>query len=173
MSGPSKYSCAICADEIDGEPRYAALGKDDAIVKLCASCVDDKPDANSGHEPRGYQGGNGPAITREFGAEIDAAHIRVYGESNKQTYAHGKDAITRPRTLGWKLTRVAVRDDAGKIRDCREAWETIRGKPYGRRLRYIGCVAHWHLFEYAPSPVAPEIRDPFEAIEKFRVKPDA
>lgn len=67
--------CAICVEPIIGEPRRAPLGRDGALVAICAACEDEHP--RSG---RYSFGGSG-----EVGRGLNIAGANACGSRGRQT----------------------------------------------------------------------------------------
>lgn len=154
--------CAICTSS-RGPFTSQPLGKNNALVSVCAECDEpafEKRGPERGYEPTGglptfAQGRN--AVARVIGRQADSRPSRTADEA-------------RRRPHGWSVYR--IRQKAGL--DAREAYETLRGKPWfgPGRVKFGGTDANYLLFYYAPdAKLALPEDNPLAAIEQFRTVP--
>jgi hypothetical protein len=171
--------CAICAADIPpGQARTAPLGKDNAMVTICADC--DGGDARSWQswidERGGYEIAEGASLGRVRDAadrvakELGAAGI---GDRNVGAAVSGR---LHDRTPRWILIRVSARGC-----DAQEARMRFRKEPWFAEVRYLGMTRGGprggvHVFERPDPRVAAEQRrgggeaDPLAGIEQFRTE---
>lgn len=139
--------CAICTTEIVGDPVRAPLGKDDAMVDICAPCDGDKPVATRGREVD-YD-------LEERGSWLEFRHrIDHFGATHKVAKVEPYTVVTKKLTPGWILVRVsAIATDGGR-RDMVEAFDQLAHEPWADDIAWLGSVGRWMLFE-RPDPDVP------------------
>lgn len=156
--------CASCAADIPtGLERFAPIGKNDAMVRICPSCDGDTPREARGFQ-RGYEGGG------SFGGlfrKVRDAKKRLVGDETVYT------CLTRAAQPGWIIVRVAMYDVNGRSRDRNEAEHAIAGESWFGVARYLGHDGKHHLFERPPRTTRVSDADPLAALEPFRATPGA
>lgn len=160
--------CALCLDTIAGVPRQQPLGRDSAMVNVCATC-----DSAHAVEKRGPGRGYPVSEDRRVSLKnVRAAAGRVLEGHNIDV----RDASSiGKRTTGYLLVRVKRHDAMGKARDRNEAAATFAHKPWASEARFIGSVGNFVLFERPDPLVAKESRgrseNPLVWLEPYRVQP--
>lgn len=140
--------CALCCDDIVGEPYIEPIGRDDADVTLCSSCATEIPRAYDA--TRGYESSGGLPGVRNV-----RVALKRYAESVDAQDGNNNRTPMITKTPGFVLVRVAITDRHGKTRDAREARFSLRGEKWHKELRHLGSTTMsngvgWHLFERPP-----------------------
>lgn len=160
-------TCAICTSLV-ATGSLQPLGRNDALVFVCARCNDERPVEKQGRRLDHSDSGRGGRD------QIHAAANRVIESMGRV----GK-RVARPTTMartatpGWILVRVRQRRSWGVMLDHQTALETLRHKPWFAELRALGSDGGWFLFE-RPGQAAstnPTASEALEPIEQFQVKP--
>ena len=157
--------CAICTSE-RGPFVSRPLGKNDALVAVCAECDEEPMHVRLGPE-RGYEirEGVSAATIRERASRL----IPNEGWKRMDFMFNGD---RHDRTPGWILVRVPIKDALGKPRDFRAILTTLRDKPWFRELRMLGNTRTHFLFERPDPKVAAAQRtrsvNPIVDLEKYR-----
>lgn len=169
MGDPVTAFCAICTGPITGPPARLPLGRDDALVSVCASCNVEPARARSGpsiaYEVPGDDVGRG-TLRERFAAAAD----RVAGKRGPY-----RGASTKPAQPGWIVVRVGMRNAAGHPIDAAEALHSLRHMPWHGLLQRLGTNERWHVFERPDSAAAARQRsgdplaDALALLEQYRV----
>lgn len=135
--------CAICVKPIPaGEEQLAPLGKNDAMVKVCAGCNTEKPHGRR-YEGYAYE----PPVSMSSRAISKAVDKLERSTSTKRRgRAAARPAITpfsHRKRPGHVLVRIPIIHE-GKARDAAEA---IREKSWALEAIYIGAERQWHLYQ--------------------------
>lgn len=148
--------CAICAHDIRaGEARHAPLGKDDALVVICATCDDETPQHLHGPD-RNYEP---DGIGQSFQRLVATSTTKLLGVGDR----HATLAPLRhDRTPGYLLVRVPQKVN-GKARDQHEAWQTFQHEPWANEVNYLGCFRRYYVWERPDAEAMTEIRRAKEA----------
>jgi hypothetical protein len=160
--------CAICGDDIVGNPRREPLGKDEALVNVCDDCATEPAREVRGPD-RGYQARVGVPLTEV--KRKASNYLRSVGAPRRGLY---RSLASRP-SLGYVVVRVP-RLLLGKSIDLAEAQETLRDQPWFADLRVLGSTPKWHLFERPDRDLVAKSRrelngaDPLAAMEKWSQK---
>lgn len=149
-------SCAVCASEILGEVVRQPIGRDDAMVPVCAEC--------------------------DTGAIVARCDMRGIEATDRSARRKAPDPLPIPgsfgrrlspaiasRSPGFELVRVAV-TGPGWTRDEDEARETFAHEPWAAEANYLSCDGHWHLFERPPTRTAVKPEQPLAGIEQWRTR---
>lgn len=168
MKAVAAKCCAICAADIRaGEEHTAPLGKNDALVAICASC-DDEPARRVHGTERGYEAPNTAGC---FGNAVTNATERLVGLVDLKVTLGPKRFSLTP---GYVLVRVPQKLD-GKARDQREAWQTFQHEPWAPEVKYLGCFRRCYVWERPDAEALAELRrakdaDALHGIEMYRVR---
>lgn len=157
-----KY-CAICADPIHatGKPILRPLGKDDALVGICASCDTEPAYEKQGHT-RGYEApGSSGGLDPYLDAIIDKYAIP---EGDKRM---GLRPASHARRAGHKIGRIRRRQGK-KVLQQREAFK-LALKKWGRETTSLVATPVYYVFQY-PVPTPPASDDALKPIAKFKRK---
>lgn len=140
--------CAICTDDIVGEPIRSPLGKDDAMVDVCAACDGDRAIATRGPDVE-YDRDENSAGWLEFRRRIDR-----FATTHKIAKVEPYSVVTKRLTPGWLMVRVPANAPNGRRRDMVEAFETIAHEPWAGEVGWLGAVGNLLLFERPDPAVA-------------------
>lgn len=136
--------CAICTSTV-GPFVDRPLGSNDALVKVCTRCDDEKPVEGHGRE-LGYVAPPDAITWAEFKKRVDRFRS-ARGILKSEPYI----SVTKRVTPGWILVRVPGRDEKGRRRDMYEASLTFAHEPWAADAAWVGATASWCLFE-RPDP---------------------
>ena len=165
--------CAICADVITGAPARLPLGRNDALVNVCATC-DEEPVRSRTGPILGYTAPERDAGRGTTASRFAAAANRVAGAV---PIGHRKrGSVIASASPGFIVVRVARKDATGQPIDSREARRSLRDRPWANQLRALGTDVRWHIFERPDSEAASADRaggaDPLAGMERYRVGGD-
>lgn len=111
LSGPASSSCAVCAKDVAREElRFAPLGKDDALVRVCASCDGEDVPTPKLRRP-----------VRLEGASARAAQVRRHRDQLKSEGLCANGRKHGPVEPGRTLCPTCRRREAARNRRDREA----------------------------------------------------
>ncbi len=161
--------CAICTAD-KGPFSLQPLGKDDAMVSVCATCSEpafERRGPEVAYEPSGLV--SHAAMKRAIQNVPQAKHPtpQEYGRQGNA----GEYASKRP--AGWRVFRGPMFYEGKRItRDT--AWAEVQKKPWFAPGRVMagGHDKRFYIWFYAPDvKLSPTNADPLEAIEQFRKEP--
>jgi hypothetical protein len=138
--GPA-MTCAICASA-KGPFTREPLGRNDAMVSVCADCSSGAPVVRRGPD-RGYEVREGVSTLemRRRASKIVPRGAVTYASSS---------VAAKPKTFGFVVERVVRRQD-GKTLDQHDAERIVRAMPWGSQARYLGTDLDFFLFERPPE----------------------
>jgi hypothetical protein len=148
--------CAVCTEDlpVGSIVRTAPLGKQNALVAVCADC--DCAPIDAWCSDRSYEA---PETAGSIRTAVVAAHHRLTGGRDRRGHAEQSktSAAIEKAPPGWKVVRVSVsyRRDSQEARPCASAL-------------YLGFEREHHLFA-VPPPAKPFVsdRDPLAAIRQW------
>lgn len=138
--------CAVCTSE-RGPFVRRPLGRDNALVSVCAKCDDEAPRAYS--SVRGYE-------SPYSDVRAEQAISRIASSVGGGITTRGRRIHRGNKTPGFILERVRVTTSDGRRRDAQEAAaEAFAGCSWASEVRYLGIAkskpSDFHLFE-RPDP---------------------
>lgn len=151
--------CAICAARTDSQIREP-LGRNDAMVIVCAACATQPPDAREARGGYSVRSESEILTPGEMRAGVDRMRSKVLDARQQRRVSPVSAPSGRSVTAGWIAVVVPLKID-GRSVDRREALASLARREWHGDLRWVCTTASGHVFE-RPGPRA--------AIEPYRAR---